>query len=1243
MSRSRTSKRKRNSDNRRSKRRKHDTTSSVSESEDDHLYDVVMNNSVTYAVDAWIASYKKDQNAATLQLVNFFIKCCGCEEEFEIEDFETFNRGNLKKHEKIIDSLHGADVVKEGGQYPLISRKKVMKNVVSVMLDFWKRLITACQSEIIYDFYLLKTIHDWLVAFSMSEVRAFRHTATKVYLAMGGSILLIRTRVQQQVSISKRQRDVEKNKGSRGDKDKLKELKRKIVNGKKNSAILNDAMDNLFTDVFERRYRDVRPEIRAVCIDELGEWIINHPHKFVDNLYLKYLGWALSDPASSVRSSAIKTLTKVYSIPTYYPRLDQFTYYYKERMLQLNQDIDIDVATEALKLCHSLVKCDILSHEEKYSLFSLISDYNGKIRYAAAEFLNEFLLEGQVRERFEKEIYPQENSYDSLPGYQYKALIELLQTTAHSNMPDYVVDSLWGYTSLTKNWKKMSDFLLEASKEQFIDDSEQILLARMINACVKRACGESIVPKIRGDPNHKDKEDTIEKQKDEMTTVFMEDLPGLFEHFSGMSQVVVELLEIPRYFNLDIVPKEYFELVTQNIKDSFLSGTFKYVFDEASRTLEYMSSQDQHSGAKATRKELIDSSYKSFRFAAAELIKMSVTSESEPEYPVALELAICRLNSINTKIDIFKTVAHDYFRNIMEIADMIDHGKRENTVILQNMVSALYYQLLWALHRLDKEEPKEEDINALAANKNSFFVFMERLLEDKVDIELQDFVFNNLTDSLISFSPRFKGTSLNRIAHEPSEILKARLIRYFKDEIEQIAQNILKKESKKTSFADLNTTLSQMSQLSQGDTGTSEIEDENVVKMEELVTGYGKLIIYGVFGNDIKRHASDILSNFVEYGKSYGEICKSFLNQLRRNKKDDYDVMFYTLKKKFEYLNEEDDEDEGTRFSYDKTKSDSEESSESDEESKSKETSKKAKKDKKKPVDKLLELDNKYEKLTLLAKRLAASYGIAGAQSTETRNNLAYLVSNAVNWVKSKYEERKHILQFGMQPFLGKMDKLVAQTVLVEFERIAEELELEEDDVDNSIVTYLNSLQKIARSGKNYTTRRKKKNEKKPKEPAVKILDQVYKEPIYSSQGSQGSQGSSDKLFMDSQGSSQGSQNLFSDDTPPSGENLFHNSNDSVSGEADFNLEFPGFDSQPSEDSQGSKKDDSPKKRKSETSLDEESPAKKRKLKEPTSSPSRKRKSEEDIGSPPKRKKSDDGSEENSSEEDVNFVPSQHF
>lgn len=47
--------------------------------------------------------------------------------------------------------------------------------------------------------------------------------------------------------------------------------------------------------VAAHRFRDISGEIRALVISGLGSWIAAHPAAYLQDMYLKYIAWALSD------------------------------------------------------------------------------------------------------------------------------------------------------------------------------------------------------------------------------------------------------------------------------------------------------------------------------------------------------------------------------------------------------------------------------------------------------------------------------------------------------------------------------------------------------------------------------------------------------------------------------------------------------------------------------------------------------------------------------------------------------------------------------------------------------------------------------------------------------------------------------------------------------------------------------------------------------------------------------------
>ena len=77
--------------------------------------------------------------------------------------------------------------------------------------------------------------------------------------------------------------------------------KKKQVSSDDKVAYLERIIQVLFDSVFVQRYRDIDTTIRERCLAELIVWIEACPETFLENTYLRYLGWSLSDKQARVR------------------------------------------------------------------------------------------------------------------------------------------------------------------------------------------------------------------------------------------------------------------------------------------------------------------------------------------------------------------------------------------------------------------------------------------------------------------------------------------------------------------------------------------------------------------------------------------------------------------------------------------------------------------------------------------------------------------------------------------------------------------------------------------------------------------------------------------------------------------------------------------------------------------------------------------------------------------------------
>lgn len=64
--------------------------------------------------------------------------------------------------------------------------------------------------------------------------------------------------------------------------------------------------EDKFTKILN--YRDTLPEIRAICMAEIGVWMKKFHQNFLDDSYLKYIGWTLHDKVGEVRLKCLQVI-----------------------------------------------------------------------------------------------------------------------------------------------------------------------------------------------------------------------------------------------------------------------------------------------------------------------------------------------------------------------------------------------------------------------------------------------------------------------------------------------------------------------------------------------------------------------------------------------------------------------------------------------------------------------------------------------------------------------------------------------------------------------------------------------------------------------------------------------------------------------------------------------------------------------------------------------------------------------
>lgn len=97
-------------------------------------------------------------------------------------------------------------------------------------------------------------------------------------------------------------------------------------------------------------FSDTVSDIRCICIEELGYWMAAYPVLFLEDSYLKYVGWSMFDKISDVRMKCVSVLLPLYERQDLNRRLELFTSKFKDRLVSMVTDRDIDVAVKSCQL-----------------------------------------------------------------------------------------------------------------------------------------------------------------------------------------------------------------------------------------------------------------------------------------------------------------------------------------------------------------------------------------------------------------------------------------------------------------------------------------------------------------------------------------------------------------------------------------------------------------------------------------------------------------------------------------------------------------------------------------------------------------------------------------------------------------------------------------------------------------------------------------------------------------------------
>uniref|UniRef100_A0A8C1UX01 Cohesin subunit SA n=1 Tax=Cyprinus carpio TaxID=7962 RepID=A0A8C1UX01_CYPCA len=810
------------------------------------LFEVVKQgkSAMQSVIDDWIESYKQDRDLALLDLINFFIHCSGCKGTVRIEMFR-----NMQNAEIIRKMTEEFD--EDSGDYPLTMAGPQWKKFRYNFCEFIMVLIRQCQYSIIYDEYMMDTVISLLTGLSDSQVRAFRHTSTLAAMKLMTALVNVALNLSINQDNTQRQYEAERNKvaGKRAN-EKLEMLLEKRKELQENQDEIENMMNSIFKGIFVHRYRDAIAEIRAICIEEIGVWMKLYSDAFLNDSYLKYVGWTLHDRQGEVRLKCLKALQTLYTNRELFPKLELFTNRFKDRIVSMTLDKEYDVAVEAIRLVTLIlhVSEDALSNEDCENVYHLVYSAHRPVAVAAGEFLHRKLFSRHDPQA--EEALAKRRGRNSPNGNLIRMLVLFfLESELHEHAA-YLVDSLWDSSQdLLKDWDCMVELLLEdpvQGEEVLGDRHEGALIELMV--CTIRQAAEAHPPVGRGTGKRFSKQQLY---KDVYTLGYQAD-----------AEKVANLLQIPQYFDLEVYSsgrmEKHLDALLKQIRVVVEKHAEMEVLEACSKTYSILCSEEYTimNRVDIARSQLIDELTDRFSHSVEDLLQEGDEADDDDIYNVLSTLK--KLTAFHNAHDLTKW---DLFKNCYRLLKMgIEQGSMPEQIAVQALQCS-HYSILWQLVKITEGCPSKDDLVALRRVVKSFLAVCQQCLSN-VNTPVKEQAFMLLCDLLMIFSHQLVSggrEALQPLVFNPDSTLQNELLNFVLDHvfIDQDDEN----------------------QSMEGDEEDEANKIEALHKRRNLLAAFSKLIIYDIVDMPA---AADIFKQYMKYYNDYGDIIKETLSKTRQ-------------------------------------------------------------------------------------------------------------------------------------------------------------------------------------------------------------------------------------------------------------------------------------------------------------------------------------------------------------------------
>ncbi|KAL9168546.1 hypothetical protein ABFS82_04G022200 [Erythranthe guttata] len=836
------------------------TSAAAARKADSSLIDVVKGEGkeIPDVVKRWVEHYDKNQKSATADLLSMLFEACGAKYFLQEEDID------MTDVDDVVVAL--VNMARRGEIEDYQSSKRGFKNFKDNLIYFWDNLVSECQSGPLFDQSLFDRCLDYIIALSCTPPRCYRQIASLMGLQLVTSFINVAKVLGAQRETTQRQLNAEKKKKIEG--PRVESLTKRLSMTHEKITTMEEMMRKIFTGLFVHRYRDIDPDIRMSCIESLGVWVLSYPSLFLQDLYLKYLGWTLNDKSAGVRKTSVLALQTLYEVDDNVPSLNLFTERFYKRMLELADDIDISVSVCAIGLVKQLLRHQLVPDDQLSSLYDLLIDDPPDVRRAIGALVYDHLIAQKFNNSQSRSTG---SDSDSSKVHISRMLKILKEFSTDPILSLYVIDDVWDYMGGMKDWKCIIQMLLADNPSAELDDVDATNLIRLLFASTRKAVGERIVPATDNRNPHytKAQKEIFENNKRDVTVSMMKTYPQLLRKFMPYKDKVSPLVEIIVHMNLELYSlkrqEQNFKAILKLMREAFFKHGEKDALRSCVKAIKFCATDSQgelQDFAQNQIKELEEELIGKLKSAIKDVVN------GGDEYLLLVNLKRLYEFQLSHRVPL-ESMYQDLVHVLKSFRTIDDE-------VIAFLLLNMFFHVSWCLQSvLSSETVSEARVSALVEKRDALLEQLEYFLDKPLKLhgdvrcknQLAYRVCGILADTWCLFKRiRFASTNLEMLGYSPDESI---VKKYWK-----MCEQLLN-----------------VSDDAEEDEGNREYVEET--NADAVMFALAKLV---ATDSVPKEHlAPEIISHLEKYGTSVSETVKHLVTSLKK-KGDISSILIETLK-----------------------------------------------------------------------------------------------------------------------------------------------------------------------------------------------------------------------------------------------------------------------------------------------------------------------------------------------------------